>query len=473
MGRSRKKKLLLEQIGIEDIAAEGKALAHHEGTVVFTRGAVPGDVVDIQVSRKRKAYMEGHVVQFHRYSDTRTDPFCRHFGTCGGCKWQMLPYEKQLFYKQKQVRDQLQRIGHLSEDELALMQDILPSPDDRYYRNKMEYTFSANRWLEQSEIDSKEEVGDRRGMGFHIPGRFDKVLDLTECHLQMQSGDRIRQWFRNFSLKKGYSYYDLKEQKGFLRTLIIRTALSGELMVIVTVRDKDEEAEKELFAAFLEAFPEVNSLLYVHNLKGNDTIYDQEVEVVHGREYILEEMGELQFKVGPKSFYQPNPRQAHELYKTALQFAGLSGEERVYDLYTGTGTIACFLAARAKQVIGIENVPEAVEDARFNAQMNGIENVKFHTGDMSKVLTADFFAGEGRPDVVVMDPPRAGVAPEVLERLLEAAPERIVYISCNPATQARDIALLKEGYTLKAIQPVDMFPQTHHVENVVLLERKA
>ncbi|MFW5754781.1 MAG: 23S rRNA (uracil(1939)-C(5))-methyltransferase RlmD [Marinilabiliaceae bacterium] len=469
MGRSRKNKPLLERLVIEDVAAEGKALGKVNDTVVFVPFAAPGDVVDVQVTKKRKRYYEGRPVRFHHLSENRTEPFCEHFGTCGGCKWQHLPYEKQLTFKQNEVMNNLRRIGKI---ELPKPRPILPSPEERFYRNKLEFTFSNKRWLSRDEMDSDEIIEDKNGLGFHIPGMFDKVIDVKNCYLQRQPSNEIRLAIRNFALENQWPFFDLRNHEGFLRTLIIRTSTTGETMVIVAFFYDDEEKRKALFDHLATKFPDVTSWMYVINGKANDTITDLPVYTQKGRDHIFEEMEGLKFKIGPKSFYQTNSQQAYNLYKVVRDFAALSGDETLYDLYTGTGTIANFMARNAGKVVGIESVPEAIEDARENAQINNIENTKFLAGDMKDLLNYDLFQQEGHPQVIITDPPRAGMHEDVVRTLLNTAPGKIIYVSCNSATQARDLQLLDSRYQVTAIQPVDMFPHTHHVENVALLERR-
>jgi 23S rRNA (uracil1939-C5)-methyltransferase len=469
VGRSRKRKPLLERVEISDVAAEGKAIGRVNETVVFVPLAAPGDIVDVQVTKKRKRYYEGRPVCFHHLSEMRVKPFCEHFGTCGGCKWQHIPYKHQLAFKQREVLNNLQRIGKI---ELPEISPILASPEERFYRNKLEFTFSNKRWLSEEEMEADEIIDDKNGLGFHIPGMFDKVIDISECHLQRQPSNDIRLAVRDFALKHQWPFFDLREQNGFLRTLIIRTSLTGETMVIIVFFQDDEEKRAQLFNYLEEKFPEVTSWMYVINSKANDTITDQDVILQKGCDHIFEEMEGLKFKIGPKSFYQTNSKQAYTLYQVARNFASLTGKETVYDLYTGTGTIANFVAGNAKKVIGIEYVPEAIEDAHVNSEINCIKNTSFYAGDMKDLLNHDLFEKEGFPDVIITDPPRAGMHEEVVRTIFNAAPEKIVYVSCNSATQARDINLLDARYRVTSIQPVDMFPHTHHVENVVLLERK-
>lgn len=469
MAKKRKQLPLLEKVPVTGVAAEGKAIARVDGMTVFVPYAVPGDVADIQITKKKSNYAEGKVTRFESFSENRADPFCEHFGTCGGCKWQILPYGEQLKYKQKQVEDNLTRIGKV---ELPEISPILGAPETTFYRNKLEFTFSDKRWLTEKEISSGSEPRQMDALGFHIPGMFDKVLDINKCWLQDDLSNQIRNAARDFCLKNKFSFFDLRNQSGLMRTLILRNTSVGEWMVIVVFYEDDAE-KREMLRNFLAGkFPQITSLLYIINRKANDTITDQEVICWKGREYIVEEMEGLQFKIGPKSFYQTNSRQAYSLYKVAREFAGLSGSERVYDLYTGTGTIANFVARNARKVIGIEFVEEAIEDARKNSRNNNIENTSFFAGDMRKILTVDFIREHGRPDVIITDPPRAGMHDDVIGAILFAEPQRIVYVSCNPATQARDLNLLDSKYRVARVQPVDMFPQTHHVENVVLLERR-
>lgn len=466
---ARGKKPLLEKVEITAIASEGKALGRVDDKVVFVPMLVPGDVVDIQVTRKRKSYMEGYVVRQHKFSEMRQDPRCSHFGVCGGCKWQHLPYEKQLEFKQQQVVDNFTRIGKF---EFPPVSSIMGSPDQYYYRNKLEFTFSNKRWLRKEEIGSDINIKQRNALGFHIPGLFDKILDIDECYLQSEISNRIRNGIREYALNNNISFHDIREHKGMLRTLIIRNSRSGELMVILNLYQEDKDVREGLFNFIKESFPEVTSLMYVINHKPHDSIGDLEVKLFSGKDHMIEEMEGLKFKVGPKSFYQTNSKQAFELYKVARDFAALKGDEIVYDLYTGTGTIANFVAGSAKKVIGLEYVPEAIEDAAVNSELNGIENTLFFAGDIKDVLNEEFLNKHGKPDVIITDPPRPGMHESVVKTLLLAAPEKIVYVSCNPATQARDITLLAEAYSVEAVQPVDMFPQTHHVENVTLLRRK-
>lgn len=464
-----KKYPLLQDVIITDVAAEGKALARIGDVVLFTEYAVPGDVVDVQVTKKKHSYMEGRVVEYKKLSDVRCQPYCRHYGICGGCKWQILPYEEQIRHKQQQVVDALTRIGHLTLPEVS---PILGSAKIYQYRNKLEYTFSNRCWIPFG-VD-REQLSPEQlcGVGFHIPGMFDKVLDIQTCCLQDDITNRIRNEIRSYALEHNLEFFNLRSQEGFLRTLMIRNTTTGGLMVLLAFK-KEMKTEREALLTHLdETFPEITSLLYVINPKCNDTITDQEIHLFSGDEAIYEQMENLRFKIGPKSFYQTNSEQAYELYKVVRRFASLTGEELVYDLYTGTGTIANFIAHSARKVIGIEYVPEAIEDAKVNSEINNISNTVFVAGDMKDILTDDFIAENGRPDVIITDPPRAGMHEDVVKVILNAAPQKIVYVSCNPATQARDLALLCADYQIAAVQPVDMFPHTHHVENVVQLIRK-
>ena len=452
------------------MAAEGKAIAKVNDLVIFVPYVVPGDVVDLQIKRKKNKYAEAEAVNFHEYSSTRAVPFCQHYGICGGCKWQVLPYAEQIKYKQKQVEDNLRRIGKI---ELPEISPILGSAKTEFYRNKLEFTFSNKRWLTYEEVKQEVKYDQMNAVGFHIPGAFDKVLAIEKCWLQNDISNRIRNAVRDYAYEHNYSFINLRSQEGMLRNMIIRTSSMGELMVIIIckiVEDSEMTLFKQLLQYVADTFPEITSLLYIINNKCNDTINDLDVYVFKGNDHIFEEMEGLRFKVGPKSFYQTNSEQAYNLYKIARDFAGLTGNEMVYDLYTGTGTIANFVSRQARQVIGIEYVPEAIEDAKVNAEINGIDNTLFFAGDMKDMLTQEFINEYGRPDVIITDPPRAGMHQDVVDVILFAEPKRIVYVSCNPATQARDLQLLDVKYKVKAVQPVDMFPHTHHVENVVLLE---
>jgi 23S rRNA (uracil1939-C5)-methyltransferase len=467
---NKKRLPVLENVAISDVAAEGKAIARVNDMVVFVPFTAPGDVVDIQLTRKKSAYAEGKAIRFHTCAARRVEPFCKHFGVCGGCKWQHLPYEDQIEYKRRQVIDNLTHIGKIQAE---CVLPILGSERTLFYRNKLEYTFSNKRWLTEEDFRSDKPPGNMNGVGFHIPGMFDKVLDIHTCRLQDDINNRLRLAIKAYCFShEGYPFFDLRNQEGFMRTLIIRTSSTGELMAILVFFREDKDRREALLQYVAGQFPEITSLLYVINEKRNDTIIDQEVCVFRGADHIMEEMEGLRFKIGPKSFYQTNSRQAYNLYKVVREFACLGGDELVYDLYTGTGTIANFLSAKARKVIGIEYVADAVADARINASLNGIANTFFFAGDMKDILNEAFLDEHGRPDVIITDPPRAGMHHGVIRAILGAAPRRIVYVSCNPATQARDLSLLCASYTVKKIQPVDMFPHTHHVENVALLTRK-
>ena len=478
MARKKKELPLLEQITITDVAAEGKALARVNDMVVFVPYVVPGDVVDLQVKRKKHSYAEAVAVKFHEYSPLRSEPFCKHFGVCGGCKWQCLKYEDQIRFKQKQVTDNLVRIGKV---ELPEISPILGSEFTERYRNKLEFTFSNKRWLTQEEVDRDFQYDQMNAVGFHIPGAFDKVLAIDECHLMDDICNKIRNGVRDFAYEHNYSFFNLRTQDGMLRNMMIRIAedendrsIKG-LMVVMQFKIVDAAEEKQmiqLLQFMADTWPEITSLIYVINNKCNDTIGDLPIHVFKGDDHIIEEMEGLKFKVGPKSFYQTNSRQAYNLYKVTREFAGLTGDELVYDLYTGTGTIANFVSRKARQVIGIEYVPEAIEDAKVNSALNNIDNTLFFAGDMKDILNQEFINEYGRPDVIITDPPRAGMHNDVIDTILFAEPKRIVYVSCNPATQARDLSLLDVKYKVTRVQPVDMFPHTHHVENVVLLELK-
>ena len=469
MARRNKNKLFTE-IEVTDAGAKGKAVAKSpDGRVIFIDNAVPGDIADVQTTKRRKSYYQGTAVQFHKFSDKRTEPVCQHFGTCGGCKWQNMDYKFQLQYKQNEVENNLRRLGKI---ELPEVTPILGSEDIYFYRNKMEFSFSDSRWLTMDEIQSGKEIEDRNALGFHIPGMWDKILDIQKCHLQADPSNAIRNFVKEFANKHSLEFFNNRQQSGLLRTLMIRTSSTGEIMVLVQFF-RDETKNRELLLdALQEKFPEITSLQYVINDKGNDTIYDQEVICYAGRDHIFEEMEGLQFKINAKSFYQTNSEQAYNLYKITREYADLQGDELVYDLYTGTGTIAQFIAKKAKKVVGVEAVPEAIKDAKENAERNNIENVEFYVGDMRKVFTESFITKHGKPDVIITDPPRDGMHKDVVAQIIGILPKRIVYVSCNSATQARDLALLDEHYKVTKVRPVDMFPQTHHVENVVCLERR-
>ena len=477
MSRKRREQPIIENVTITDVAAEGKALVRINDLVVFVPFVVPGDVVDLKILKKKHSYAEAVAVKIHQLSKVRTVPFCEHFGVCGGCKWQNLPYEEQLRYKQKQVSDCLTRIAKV---ELPEISPIMGSEETMRYRNKLEYSFSNMRWLTTEElaaIDAPDNTAERKqpGLGFHIPGAFDKVLHINSCKLQDEVSDRIRNAAYSYSVEHGIPFINLRSLEGVLRDMMVRVVTTGQIMVLVQAKVTNP-AEQEQFMGLMQylsdSFPEITSLLYVINNKCNDTFGDLDVHVFRGEEFIYETMENLRFKIGPKSFFQTNSRQAYRLYSVVRKLADLKPDEVVYDLYTGTGTIAQFISAGAKKVIGIEYVPEAIEDAKINAALNKIENTEFFAGDMKDVLNDSFIAEHGTPDVIITDPPRAGMHPDVVKVILEAAPKRIVYVSCNPATQARDIALLDQGYKVMAVQPVDMFPHTQHVEVVTLLERR-
>lgn len=468
---SRKnRKQIFTNIDIIDAGAKGKVIGKApDGKVIFLSNAVPGDIVDVQTFKKRKAYYEGKAIKFIKLSEKRTSPKCEHFGTCGGCKWQHMDYEQQLYYKEKEVVNNLLRIGHLKLPEVT---PILASEQHYFYRNKMEFSFSDSRWLTPDEINSNEDITDKNALGFHIPGMWDKILDIKTCYLQGHSSNDIRNSVKKFAIDNNLKFFNPRNQSGFLRTLMIRTSSIGEIMVVLQFF-KDDKSQRELILRHIASdFPNINSLQYVINQKGNDTIYDQQVHCFKGRDFILEKMEGLTFKINAKSFYQTNSQQAYELYKITRNFAGLTGKELVYDLYTGTGTIAQFVAKNAKKVIGIEAVPEAIEAAKENALFNQIDNVEFHVGDMKTIFNSQFIESHGRPDVLITDPPRDGMHKNVVSQILNIAPNKIVYVSCNSATQARDLALMDLEYEISKTQSVDMFPQTHHVENVVLLTKR-
>ncbi len=467
---SRKKvDLILENVLIESVAAEGKAIAHVDGMVLFVEFAVPGDVVDVKVFKKKKNFMEGYTIRTVTPSPKRLKPFCPHFGICGGCKWQPLPYDMQLEAKRQQVYDQLVRIGHL---EVPEIRPTLPSELTEYYRNKLEFTASDKRWVYKDEDPESIPIEDRGGLGFHVGKLFDKVLDIKDCHLQRDPSNAIRLFIKRFCVENGYEFFNIRDNHGFFRNMFVRTAENGDVMLIMCFYEDDVAKRTALLDAVSAAFPEITSLYYVINRKLNDSISDQECILYKGEDSIYEEMEGLRFKIGPKSFYQTNTRQAYRLYSVAREFADLKGNEVVYDLYTGTGTIAQFVSSKASKVIGIEYVPEAIEDAVTNAANNGITNCEFFAGDMKDVLSPAFISRHGHPDVIILDPPRAGIHPDVAKVILEAEPERMVYVSCNPASQARDLAIFSEKYTITAVQPVDMFPHTQHVENVCALIKK-
>ena len=468
---NRNKKQIFTNIEVLDAGAKGKTIAKApDGKVIFLPNAVPGDVVDVQTFKKRKAYYEGKAITFHKLSDKRTQPACEHFGVCGGCKWQDMAYEHQLSYKQNEVVNNLRRIGHI---ELPDITPILACENQYFYRNKMEFSFSDSRWLTLEEVKSDKDLGDKNALGFHIPGMWDKILDIKKCHLQEDPSNAIRNAVKQFGLDNHLEFFNTRNQSGFLRTMMIRTSSTGDIMVMIQFFKEDKE-NRELLLDFIAAsFPEITSLQYVINEKANDTIYDQEVICYKGKDHIFEEMEGLKFKINAKSFYQTNSDQAYQLYKIARDFAGLTGNELVYDLYTGTGTIAQFIAKQAKKVVGVEAVPDAITAAKENAQLNNIQNVEFFVGDMKHVFNAGFIIKHGKPDVIITDPPRDGMHKDVVQQILNIAPEKVVYVSCNSATQARDLALMDKHYKVTKVQAIDMFPQTFHVENVVLLEKRS
>jgi 23S rRNA (uracil1939-C5)-methyltransferase len=470
MGRKNTDKIIFDTVQVLDAGAKGVSVAKApDGKVIFISNVVPGDVVDVQTFKKRKSYYEGKAINFHSFSEHRTEPVCEHFGVCGGCKWQNMKYSQQLYYKQNEVKNHLQRIGKI---ELPEFETILGSEKQFFYRNKMEFGFSNARWMTEAEIKSDHDFDDRNALGFHIPKMWDKILDITKCHLQEDPSNAIRNEIRKFAIDNNLEFFNPRNHEGLLRTLMIRTASTGEIMVLIQFFEEQKE-KRELLLEFLSGrFAEITSLQYVINGKPNDTIYDQKVVLYKGRDYILEEMEGLQFSINAKSFYQTNSEQAYELYKITRDFAGLTGNELVYDLYTGTGTIAQFVSKQAKKVIGVEAVPEAIADAKENAKRNNITNCEFYVGDMKNVFNDAFIAQHGHPDVIITDPPRDGMHADVVKQIMNIAPEKIVYVSCNSATQARDLALMDEKYKVTRVRPVDMFPQTHHVENVVLLERR-
>lgn len=468
MSRKLKDKIV-ENISILDIAVKGKSIGKVDNMVYFVEDTVPGDVVDVKITRKKANFREGRPVKFHQYSEYRVDPVCEHFGVCGGCKWQNIDYQRQLFYKEKQVRDNLQRIAKV---EVPEINSILPSAKTLHYRNKLEFAFSERGWLTYEQIQTGERIENRNAIGFHLPGRFDRIIDVNECHLQPDPSNTIRLEVKKFAAENDMAFFNIKDQEGFLRQLVIRTSGIGEVMVIVIFFYEDKEKRELMLNHLHETFPEITSLAYIINPKRNDTFADLDVHIYNGKDHIIEEMEGLKFMVGPKSFYQTNSDQAYELYKVAREYAQITKDDIVYDLYTGTGTIACFVAPQAKKVVGIEYIEEAIEDAKKNAAFNELGNTTFYAGDMKDVLTTEFAEQNGRPDIIITDPPRAGMHQDVVEKIIELSPKRVVYVSCNPSTQARDIEILGAYYDVKAIQPVDMFPQTHHVENIILLEKK-
>ncbi|WP_035336297.1 23S rRNA (uracil(1939)-C(5))-methyltransferase RlmD [Dokdonia sp. PRO95] len=470
MGRRKQNRQVFENISVTDAGAKGKAIGHApDGKVIFINNAVPGDVVNVQTTKKRKAYYEGTAIEVLTLSRKRTQPQCEHFDACGGCKWQHMDYKFQLEYKQQEVENNLKRLGKI---ELPELTPIAGSSEQYFYRNKMEFGFSDSKWLTLEQIKSDEVIEDRNALGFHIAGMWDKILDIDKCHLQRDPSNAIRNGIKEFATANNMAFYNARNQDGLLRTLMIRTSSNGELMVLVQFFKEETENRELLLNYIKDTWPEITSLLYVINSKGNDTIYDQEVICFSGRDHIFEEMEGLKFKINAKSFYQTNSKQAYELYKITRDFAGLTGNELVYDLYTGTGTIAQFVAKKARKVIGVEAVPDAIEAAKENAKLNGIENTEFFVGDMKKVFNTEFINTHGVPDIIITDPPRDGMHADVVQQIINISPQKVVYVSCNSATQARDLALLDETYKVIKVQPVDMFPQTHHVENVVLLEKR-
>jgi 23S rRNA (uracil1939-C5)-methyltransferase len=480
MSKKKTDKIIFENVTVLDAGAKGVSVAKApEGQVIFIPNVVPGDVVDVQTLKKRKSYFEGKAIKFHSFSENRVEPVCQHFGACGGCKWQNMKYEQQLFYKNQEVYNNLKRIGKI---ELPAFEPILGSEKQFFYRNKMEFGFSDTRWRTESEMKSLNDTdinvganqvgGSQNALGFHIPRMWDKILDIEKCHLQEDPSNAIRNAIKEFATNNNMTFFNARNHEGLLRTLMIRTTSTGELMVLLQFFENDK-ANRELLLDFIyEKFPQITSLQYVINSKANDTLYDQDIKLYKGRDYILEEMEGLHFSINAKSFYQTNSDQAYELYKITREFAGLTGNEVVYDLYTGTGTIAQFVSKQAKKVIGVEAVPEAIADAKENAKRNNISNCEFYVGDMKNVFNESFIAQHGKPDVIITDPPRDGMHKDVVEQIMKIAPEKVVYVSCNSATQARDLALMDEIYKVTRVRPVDMFPQTHHVENVVLLELK-
>jgi 23S rRNA (uracil1939-C5)-methyltransferase len=470
MGKRKTDKIVFTNVDVLDAGAKGVSVAKApDGKVIFIPNVVPGDVVDVQTFKKRKAYYEGKAVHFHEYSADRVIPPCQHFGACGGCKWQNMLYEKQLYYKNREVFNHLKRIGKV---ELPEFEPIKGSDKQFFYRNKMEFSFSNARWITEEESASGEEIDNRNALGFHIPRMWDKILDITHCHLQGDPSNMIRNAVRDFANQHNLEFFNPREHSGLLRTLMIRNTSIGELMVLIQFFDNNKEQREMLLDFLMDKFPGITSLQYVVNQKANDTLYDQDIKLYKGRDYILEEMEGLTFKINAKSFYQTNSEQAYELYSITRDFAGLTGNELVYDLYTGTGTIAQFVSRKAKKVVGVEAVPEAIADAKENAKRNNIDNCEFFVGDMKDVFNTEFINTHGHPDVIITDPPRDGMHKDVVEQILRIAPQKVVYVSCNSATQARDLALMDEMYKVTRVRPVDMFRQTHHVENVVLLEKR-
>lgn len=467
--KKRRQPIILENVEISDAGAEGKAIARVNDKVVFVPYAIPGDVVDIRITRKRKKYMEGKIVTFHKKSDKRITPFCSHFGVCGGCKWQHMSYSDQLYYKQKQVKDNLERIGGIDASEIH---PIIGSEKETYYRNKLDFSFTHKRWIHDDEPNYEDQSPEVQGLGFHIPGFFDKIEDIKHCYLMKDPMNAIRLSAKQFAIENQLSFYDYRNNEGYLRGLVIRCSVTNDWMINLVIHSEDTAPGERLLQHLIDTFPQITSAFYTVNMKLNDSFTDLEATHYFGKEWMTEQMEELEFRVGPLSFYQTNHEQAYKLYKKTREFANLKGDELVYDLYTGTGTIALFVSGKAKKVVGVEYVEDAVKDAKKNAKLNGIDNVEFLAGDMAKVFNKDFVNKYGKPDVIITDPPRAGMHPDVIKQILQLSPKKVIYVSCNPATQARDIKLLNEKYQVKDIQPVDMFPHTHHVENIALLETR-
>lgn len=461
---------MLQQIQVQDYAAEGKALGRIDGKIIFIEGAVPGDVVDVQLSKNKKEWSEGKAVHFHQYSNDRVVPFCSHFGICGGCKWQMLPYEKQLQYKQNEVEQNLKRIGKVP---LPSINPIIGCSESTHYRNKLEFTFSNKRYLLPNEINGTETIPQENALGFHVPKLFDKVIDIQTCHLMQEPVNEIKNTIRSFAAQQGYSFYDIREHKGWLRTLIVRICTTGEVMVNLCFGYEDKKEHTRLFEHLLKKVPSITTLLYTINAKMNDSMYDLQPLPYYGAGYIMEKLGDLRFKIGPKSFFQTNTKQAENLYSVAKELAMLSGKETVYDLYCGTGSIGLFVSANAAKIIGVETVREAIDDAKENALLNNIRHAEFFTGDVIDICNDQFFEMHGKPDVIITDPPRAGMHEKLARKINDTGAPVVVYVSCNPATQARDLNILGEKYEVTCIQPVDMFPHTHHIENVVQLKLKS
>lgn len=465
--RRKKKNIIVEKLLIEDYAAEGKSLARTDGKVIFVENAVPGDVVNVRLLKNKKDWAEGVALQFHSYSADRVEPFCQHFGVCGGCRWQMLPYEKQLQYKHRQVEETLKRIGKVA---LPAFYPILGAAETVYYRNKIEYTFGNKRYLLKEELSDESVNGEQNVAGFHAKGLFDKVVDIEKCYLQTEPTNAIRLAVKEFAKKNSWNFYDIRQHTGFLRTMQVRLCKTGELMVNVVVGEDDQPKINSLMNFMINQFPEITTLLYTINTKWNDSLHDLEPIVFHGKGYVIEKLESFQFKIGPRSFFQTNTRQAEQLYKVTRNFAELSGEETVYDLYCGTGSIGIFVSEKAKKIIGVEMIAAAIDDAKENAKLNNLPNTFFFAGDVIEICQDDFFTGHGRPDVIITDPPRAGMHEKLVKKILEMNAPTVVYVSCNPATQARDLSLLNEKYAVTKVQPVDMFPHTHHIENVVQLK---